>query len=129
MAKNKTNNNGAEDEKKKADDAKRKEERERFEKRKQLEALAPEFFAMFGRSGTDLLEVANVSEREKLLNSVVIMQEEIGKPGRLIRASAILREANLHGSIGVAGKGREDIHMLHKEKVEAQAARGGEAFG
>ncbi len=104
-------------------------ERERFEKRKQLEALAPEFFAMFGREGTDLLEVANVSGRENILNSVQIMMEELGKPGRLLRASVILREARLHGSIGVDGKGREDIHMLHKEKVEAQLARGGEAFG
>ena len=128
MAKNK-NNNSAEDEKTKAKEEKRQKERERFEKRKQLEALAPEFFAMFGREGTDLLEVANVSGRENILNSVQIMMEELGKPGRLLRASVILREARLHGSIGVDGKGREDIHMLHKEKVEAQLARGGEAFG
>lgn len=128
MAKNK-NNNGADDDKKRAEDEKRKEERERFEKRKQLEALAPEFFAMFGREGTDLLEVANVSERENVLNSVQIMMEELGKPIRKLRASAILREARLHGSIGINGKGREDIHMLHKEKVEAQIARSGEAFG
>jgi len=128
MAKNKSNN-GTEEEKKKAEDEKRKADREKFEKRKQLEALAPEFFAMFGRDGTDLLEVARVSERENILNSVQIMMEELGNPHRKVRASVILREARLHGSIGVGGKGREDIHMLHKEKVEAQIARTGEAFG
>ena len=128
MAKNK-NNNGVEDEKAKALEEKKKADRDKYEKRKLLESLAPEFFAMFGRDGTDLLEVARVSERENILNSVQIMMEEIGKPGPRPRASVILREARLHGSIGVGGKGREDIHMLHKEKVEAQIARTGEAFG
>lgn len=112
-----------------AEKKKKAEDRERFEKRKLIESLAPEYFALFGQEGNNLLEVGRVTERQKVLNSVQIMMEELGNPQRTKRASAVLREADLHGSIGINGQGREDIHLLLKGKAEAQAAKGGEAFG
>jgi hypothetical protein len=129
MAKEKDNNGSDGASVADAEKKKKAEEREKYERRKMLESLAPEFFALFGRTGTDLLEVARVTDRQKVLNSVQIMMEELGNPLRVLRASAVLREADLHGSIGINGQGREDIHLLYKGKVEAQAAKGGEAFG
>lgn len=108
----------------------RDKERERFEKerRRQLERMPPEFLAMFGKEGDDLIEVGIITEKENILNSIVIMQEEIQNPNRTKRLSRVVREAKLRGSIAVGGQGRKDIHLIGERKVQEQASNRGAAM-
>jgi hypothetical protein len=105
-------------------------ERERFErdKRRRLDSMPPEYIALFGKEADDLIEVSIISERENLLNSVQIMQEQIRNPDRKKSLSQILREARLRGSIAVGGQGRKDIHLIGERKVQEQANSRGQAF-
>jgi hypothetical protein len=107
--------------------AKEEEEKTKRAKRKALESLPSYFHAMFGKEGTDLLEVGVITERQKLLYAVQIMQESIPVRGRK-RLSTILREAELHGSIGVGGKGRDDLHKLDEREMKSKMGVGSEAI-
>lgn len=126
MAKN-GNGNNSEDKTKEDKDNK---ERERFErdKRRKLDNMPPEYIALFGKEGDDLIEVSIISERENLLNSVQIMQEQIRNPDRKKPLSQILREARLRGSMAVGGQGRKDIHLIGERKVQEQANNRGAAI-
>ena len=106
-------------------------DKDRFERdrRRRLDSMPPEYIALFGKDGNDLIEVGIISERENLLNSVQIMQEEIRNTKRDKPLSQILREARLRGSIAVGGQGRKDIHLIGERKVQEQAAGSrGQAF-
>ena len=113
-------------------DEKLKEEkdRERFEreKRRRLDSMPPEYLALFGKDGNDLIEVAIITERENLLNSVQIMQEKIRVKDRRKPLSQELREARIRGSIAVGGQGRKDIHLIGERKVQEQASSRGAAM-
>ena len=106
--------------------ARAEEERLKKAKQKKLASLPAYHDAMFGREGTDLLEVGVITERQKLLYAVQIMQESIPIKGRK-RLSTILREAELHGSIGVGGKGRDDLHKLDEREMKGKMGIGSEA--
>lgn len=123
------NGNGVNQEDKTPED-KDKIEKERLErdKRRKIENMPPEYIALFGKDGDELIEVGIITERENLLNSIQIMQEEIRNPDRKKPLSQILREARLRGSIAVGGQGRKDIHLIGERKVQEQAnARGAAA--
>lgn len=121
------NGNGNSPENKTKED--KDKERERFErdKRRKLDNMPPEYIALFGKEGNDLIEVGIISERERILNSIQIMQEEIRTKGRKKPLSQILREANIRGSIGVGGQGRKDIHLIGERKAQEQANNRGSA--
>lgn len=125
------NGNGQNTEEKPKDEKdKDVKERERFErdKRRRLDSMPPEYIALFGKEGDDLIEVAIISERENLLNSIQIMQEQIRNPKRNKPLSQVIREARLRGSMAVGGQGRKDIHLIGERKAQEQAGNRGQAF-
>lgn len=100
-----------------------------YDKIERLEGLPAEYQALFNKEGDELAEVAIVTKREAYLDSLDKMQEELANYTRVKRISQILREARHHGSIGVDGQGRKDIHLMAEKEAERKAATGGEAYG
>ena len=123
------NGNGNNSETKTKED-KDKELQARMERdrRRKLDNMPPEYQALFGKEGDELIEVAIISERENLLNSVQIMQEQIRNTNRKKPLSQVLREARLRGSMAVGGQGRKDIHLIGERKVQEQANSRGAAI-
>ena len=90
------------------------------------EGMPPHYRVLFGQEGSALSEVARLTNTEKVLFAIQVMQEQLASPLRKKRASTIFREAYMHNSIGVDGEGRDDIKIMGQQQMEQEAAKRGQ---
>ena len=129
MARNGNGNKSdvSEEQKRLAEEAKKEQEKQQKAKQRKLDSLPAYYTAMYDREGTALLEMGNITDRQKVLYAVQIMQESIPLKNRK-RLSTILREAELHGSIAVDGAGQKNVLKLYEGEIKVKTGAGSEAI-